>query len=146
MFVVTSRYKIFLQQFMIIELVKKLSGLKEQNVHQRVYKSLQLSWASWIRWTASNPISVRLILISSSYVPLCIPNGFFSCIFPLKFYIISCFPNTGYMLLSRHPFRLLSLTILCIEKEMRSFLVCNFLIFPITFPFWDPSTLLITLF
>jgi hypothetical protein len=42
-----------------------------------------LSWATWIQSTPSYPISVRSILILSSYLCLYLPSGLFLSCFPI---------------------------------------------------------------
>jgi hypothetical protein len=53
-------------------------------VHHRVHNSQPLFYISsrWIQSTASNPVSLRLILILSSHLLMCLQSGLFSLSFP----------------------------------------------------------------
>ena len=70
-----------------VQLVKKFPACYEARSFITALASLlhlSISWASSIQSIPSHPTSWRFILILSSHLHLCLPNGFFPSGFPTK--------------------------------------------------------------
>jgi hypothetical protein len=88
-----------------------------------------LSWANWIHSTPPQPISLRFILIPSSYLHLVLPSGLFPLGFPTK----TLYTYLSSPMCTTSPTPLILVDLICLvifgdEYKIWCFSLCNFLI------------------
>jgi hypothetical protein len=98
-------------------------------VHYCVHKCLHWSrsWARWIQSIPSHPISLRSILIISTYLHLCLLSGVFRSCFPTKIVYAFLF----YHMRDKFPSHFFSLDLIILitigeEYKFWSFSLCTF--------------------
>jgi hypothetical protein len=75
------------QKLIVTQLVKKFPAFYGTRRFITVFtrtRHWSLSWARWIQSTPSHTVSLRSILMLTSYLRLCLPSGLFPSSFPTK--------------------------------------------------------------
>jgi hypothetical protein len=87
MFCSDSTKEIFHEKLTLARLVNNFSAYYRTRMLITTFtraRHWSLSWARWIQFTPSHPISLRSILLLSSHLRLGLPSGLFLSCFPTK--------------------------------------------------------------